>query len=96
VIRGFADQATEDFFHGVRSAKARRIPRDIAGIVERKLDMLNAAARLDDLRVPPGNRLEALRGDYAGHHSVRVNDQWRLVFRWVDGGAEDVALVDYH
>jgi proteic killer suppression protein len=96
VIRGFADQATEDLFHGVRSSKARRIPRDIVGIVERKLDMLHAAARLNDLRVPPGNRLEALRGDYAGHHSIRVNDQWRIVFRWVDGGAEDVSLVDYH
>ncbi len=58
--------------------------------------MIDSAARLEDLRVPPGNRLEALKGEWAGFHSIRVNDQWRIVFRWAEGGAEDVAIVDYH
>ena len=62
----------------------------------RKLAQLDAAERLDDLRVPPGNRLEALKGDRRGQHSIRVNDQWRVCFRWVDGDAHDVELVDYH
>ncbi len=65
-------------------------------IALRKLDMLNAAAELQDLRVPPGNRLEVLRGDLSGLHSVRVNDQWRLVFKWTDAGPASVRLVDYH
>ena len=63
---------------------------------ERKLDMLNAAAGLMDLRSPPGNRLEAMSGDLAGHYSIRVNDQWRIVFRWETGGPADVRLTDYH
>ena len=63
---------------------------------KRKLEMLNAAKQLTDLRVPPSNRLELLRGDLAGFHSIRVNDQWRLIFRWVDGESYDVRLVDYH
>lgn len=62
----------------------------------RKLRLLNAAARLDDLRVPPGNRLEALRGDRNGQHSIRINDQWRICFVWTEGGADDVEIVDYH
>lgn len=62
----------------------------------RKLDMLNAASNLDDMRAPPGNRLEALRGNLAGYHSIRVNDQWRVVFRWKDGAAHDVKIDDYH
>jgi len=62
----------------------------------RKLDMIDAAARLDDLKVPPGNRLEALKGDRGGQHSVRINDQWRICFIWRDGGAEEVEIVDYH
>lgn len=62
----------------------------------RKLEQLHAAATLDDLRVPPGNRLEALKGDRRGQHSIRINDQWRICFEWKDGGADDVELVDYH
>jgi len=65
-------------------------------VVLRKLDMLDAAAQLIDLRSPPGNRLEALKGDRAGQHSIRINDQWRLCFRWSDQGPEDVQIVDYH
>ena len=62
----------------------------------RKLAMLNRAGRLDDLRVPPGNRLEALKGDRLGQHSIRINDQWRVCFRWTDAGAADVEIIDYH
>lgn len=69
---------------------------DIARSALRKLVMIDSAVRLEDLRSPPGNRLEALKGDRAGQHSIRINDQWRIVFRWVDGGAEDVEIVDYH
>lgn len=95
-IRSFGDRTTEDIYHGVNSKEARRIPREIWPLVRRKLDYLNAAKSLDDLRVPPGNRLEPLKGNLAGHYSIRVNDQYRIVFRWSDGGADDVVCVDYH
>lgn len=73
-----------------------RLPEALVRGVLRKLDMMEAAARLDDLRSPPGNRLESLSGDRKGWYGIRVNDQWRIVFRWVDGAAEDVTLTDYH
>jgi proteic killer suppression protein len=69
---------------------------NIATVARRKLRQLEVSTRLDDLRVPPGNRLEALRGRRAGQHSIRINDRWRLCFRWMEGGAEDVEIVDYH
>ena len=69
---------------------------NIAAVARRKLRQFEIAERLDDLRVPPGNRLEALNGDRAGQHSIRVNDQYRVCFRWTTGGAEDVEIVDYH
>lgn len=72
------------------------VPNDIIKVANRKLTQLNAAVSLDDLRVPPGNRLESLSGDRAGQHSIRINDQWRLCFVWRDGNAFDVELVDYH
>lgn len=72
------------------------MPPDILPRVRRRLAQIDAAERLEDLRVPPGNRLEALAGDRAGQHSVRVNDQWRICFEWTEGGAENVELVDYH
>jgi proteic killer suppression protein len=72
------------------------VPNDIVKVANRKLAQLNAAVSLDDLRVPPGNRLESLAGDRAGQHSMRINDQWRLCFVWRDGNAFDVELVDYH
>lgn len=94
MIVSFADRATETLFHdGVRSG---RLPPDIIASALRKLDMLNVAANLQDLRSPPGNRLEALRGRLAGLHSIRINDQWRVVLRWADGDAADVQIVDYH
>ena len=79
-------------FSGSRVARFANIQT----IAMRKLAMLSAAGRLDDLRIPPGNRLEALRGDRAGQHSIRVNDQFRVCFRWTDAGPEDVEIVDYH
>ena len=96
MIEPFGDAATEDLFHGRATARARRFPSDVARTAIRKLDALNAATSLDDLRSPPGNRLEALRGSLRGSHSVRVNDQWRIVFRWRDNEAHDVRLTDYH
>jgi proteic killer suppression protein len=96
MIVSFGDAATEAVFHGERSGRTRRFPRDVISTSQRKLDMLNAAVELRDLLVPPGNRLEALRGDLRGLHSIRVNDQWRLVFRWSERGPGDVRLLDYH
>ena len=92
----FGDRGTADLYHGVRTRRARAFPKDIVAVALRKLDMLNAAQALLDLRSPPGNRLEALRGDWRGFHSIRVNEQWRIVFRWAEGAARDVRLLDYH
>lgn len=78
------------------SHKVRRLPTQILESASYKIDVLNAATSLEDLRSPPGNRLEALRGGYQGFHSVRINAQWRVVFRWHDASAHDVAIVDYH
>jgi proteic killer suppression protein len=92
MIVSFKDGDTEQLAHG------RRVKRfvNIETVARRKLRQLEVAGRLDDLRVPPGNRLEPLRGDRAGQHSIRVNDQYRVCFRWTAGGAEDVEIVDYH
>ena len=75
---------------------SRKLPKDIQRIAARKLKMLADAAELNDLRVPPANRLEALKGDRRGQHSIRINDQWRICFRWRNGNATDVEIVDYH
>ena len=96
MIISFSDTATADLYHGRKTKEVRRFPPDIIKAAGRKLDVLNAAHQLIDLRSPPGNRLEALKGDLQGFYSIRVNDQWRVIFRWVEGGATDVALVDYH
>ena len=93
MIVGFRDAETEKIWNGQRS---RRLPFDIQASALRKLRLISAARRLDDLRVPPGNRLEALRGDRAGQWSIRINDQRRICFRWSEGGADDVEIVDYH
>jgi proteic killer suppression protein len=93
MIRSFADPETELIWSGRRS---RRLPQDMQMVALRKLRMLNQARVLSDLLVPPGNRLEALRGGRAGQHSIRINDQWRICFTWVDGGPSDVEIVDYH
>lgn len=97
MILDFGDQATEDIFHGVTSKAARRsLPQDLWAAARRKLDRLNAAREVRDLADPPGNRLEALKGDYAGFFSIRVNDQYRIVFRFAHGDARAVQIVDYH
>lgn len=96
MIKSFRDKATSDLFHGISSSKVRKLPTQILESALYKLDILNAATSLDDLRSPPGNKLEALRGDYKGYHSIRINAQWRIVFKWQDSGAHDVAIVDYH
>lgn len=96
VIASFGDRATEDLFHGRRSARVWRYPPEVAEAAVLKLDSLNAAVALQDLRSPPGSRLKALRGDLRGMHSIRVTDQWRLVFRWSEGDAYAVRLTDYH
>lgn len=92
MIKTFADKETEVLFNGDR---VRRFV-NIESVARRKLVQLNAAATLDFLRVPPGNRLEALKGDRVGQHNIRVNDQFRVCFRWRDGDALDVEIVDYH
>lgn len=97
MIRGFAGQGTEDIFNGVSSKAARKVcPAALRRRAELKLDMLNRAPSLQSLRTPPGNHLEALTGDRAGQHAIRVNDQYRLCFRWDEDGAHDVEIVDYH
>lgn len=93
MIRGFADAETATIWAGRRSGK---LPADIQPAALRKLRMLNQARVLEDLRVPPGNRLEALRGTRSGQHSIRINNQWRICFIWHDSGASDVEIVDYH
>ncbi|MBI4324733.1 MAG: type II toxin-antitoxin system RelE/ParE family toxin [Chloroflexi bacterium] len=93
MIQSFADWETERVWS---EAGSRRLPADIQQRALNKLALLNRAARLEDLRVPPGNRLEALRGDRAGQHAIRINNQWRVCFRWEAGDAYDVEICDYH
>ena len=96
VIRSFGDGTTEDVFYGVDTKAARCLPRALWPVIRRKLDLLMAAKSLLDLRVPRGNRLEALRGDQSGRHSLRVNDQYRITFRFEEAGAWEVRCEDYH
>ncbi len=93
MTRNFADKETEKIWNGLGS---RRLLADIQQVARRKLRMLNNAATLDDLRIPPANRLEALKGDRKGQHSGRLNDQWRICFRWRDADAHDIQIVDHH
>lgn len=96
MILSFRDRATEDLYHGRSTSRVRRLPVEVRERSLQKLDVLAAAASIEDLRVPPGNRLEALRGDLAGFHSIRVNQRWRLIFHWAGTDARDVQLIDYH
>jgi proteic killer suppression protein len=93
MIRSFADRETERIWNEERS---RRLPSDIQVTALRKLQLIAAAVRIEDLRIPPGNRLEALKGDRKNQWSIRINGQWRICFRWKDGHAEDVEICDYH
>lgn len=93
MIQSFKDKTTAAVFMG---QAVRTLPREIQAIALRKLKMLDASAKINDLLVPPGNRLEALKRDRKGQHSIRINDQWRLCFRFADGNAFDVEIADYH
>jgi proteic killer suppression protein len=96
VIVSFGDKATEAVFHGSPTRLLKRLPADVLKRANQKLDYLNGASDLTDLEAPPGNRLESLKGTLKGLHSIRVNDQWRIVFRWHGSDAHDVQLMDYH
>ncbi len=96
MIVSFGNRTTSDLFHGVSSRRTRQIPHQIKEVALYKLDLLNAAQSLDDLRSPPGNRLESLRGELSDFYSIRINKQWRIIFRWSGSGVYDVEIVDYH
>jgi proteic killer suppression protein len=97
VIRSFKDQGTDDLFNGKNSKEARRsCPQSLWTVAARKLDQLDSAGSLEDLRIPPGNRLEALSGSRAGQYSIRINEQYRVCFVWVDDEPDEVEIVDYH
>ncbi len=96
MIQSFADEATVDLFRQRNTRAARRIPRELWRGAQRKLMLLDAAARLEDLRIPAGNRLESLKGDQAGRYSIRINEQYRVTFLWENGHAYEVRVEDYH
>lgn len=97
MIRSFRNTGTRDVFDGSDTKFARKAcPHQLWGVARRKLDLINAVPRLDALRVPPGNKLERLKGERAGQWSIRVNEQYRICFRWEEDGAHDVEIVDYH
>jgi toxin HigB-1 len=96
MITGFRSKHAEDIFHGTRSKQARKIPQTLHERCWRLFDQINACSEVDTLKVPPGNRLEKLRGNLKEYWSLRVNDQWRIIFKWKDGNASDVDIIDYH
>jgi proteic killer suppression protein len=97
MIKSFGSSDTEDIYHGRNSRDAAKLlPREIWRVAGRKLDMINAAHEIKDVLVPPGNRLEKLRGKLSGFHSIRINDQYRVIFIWSEGNADSVEIVDYH
>ncbi len=96
MIASFGDAATAQLFHGDPGREQRKLPANIRRLALRKLDMLNAARALTDLQAPPGNRLEALKGEWIGYFSIRINLQWRIIFRWEGTKAFDVRILDYH
>ena len=96
MIQSFSDETTADLFRERNTRASRRIPRELWRMVQRKLKVLDAAARIEDLQTPPGNRLERLKGRQAGRYSIRVNDQYRVTFKWESGSASEVRVEDYH
>jgi proteic killer suppression protein len=96
MIETFGNALAEDLFYDRRSLATRVFPAELRRVARRKLLYLHDAADVRDLRVPPGNRLKGLRGDWKGFYSMRINDQWRVVFRWIGGQAHDAQIVDYH
>jgi toxin HigB-1 len=97
MIQSFADKGTADIFNGINSKHARKkLDPSLYSVTHRKLDMLDAALNLDDLKIPPANRLEALKGNFKGKYSIRINDQYRIIFAWSIQGPEQVEIIDYH
>ena len=96
MIKSFGSKGTEDIFHGTTSKESRKFPQNLLNVAFRKLDMINVAVQIVDLKVPPGNRLELLKGRLRRKYSIRINDQFRIVFVFVDSNAFDVEIMDYH
>jgi toxin HigB-1 len=97
MIRSFLDKGTADIYHGKTSGQARKtVPRNLMPVAIRKLEMLDAAFLLDDLKIPPRNRLESLSGNLKGYYSIRINNQYRIIFKWSQVGPENVKITDYH
>ena len=96
MIVTFGNKITEAIYHGIAAKEIHRFPSNVRKAAWRKLDMVNGARSLRDLLAPPGNRLESLHGNFKGYHSIRINDQWRVIFRWHEGNAYDVRIMDYH
>jgi proteic killer suppression protein len=96
LIISFGNQGTADLFNGIETREAKKIPSEITKTALKKLDMLNAAEQLDELKVPPGNRLEALKGNLKYYYSIRINNRWRIIFQWDNGKVSQVQIIDYH
>jgi proteic killer suppression protein len=96
MILSFGDKTTEDIYNGINSKEARKLPQKIFSVAARKLDMINAAQRLDDLNAPPGNRLERLHGNLDDFYSIRINDQFRIIFKMLQSNVYNVQITDYH
>ncbi len=96
MIISFKSKGTRDIFHGISSKESRKIPKAIWRVCQRKLDMLNAAVSIKDLKIPPANKLKVLKGDLNGFYSIRVNDQYRIIFHFENGNVYDVEITDYH
>jgi proteic killer suppression protein len=96
VISNFKDKRSQDIYDGLNSKETRSFPAELHKIARRKLDYINSAGKLEDLKVPPGNRLHGLKGDLKGFLSLSINDQWRIIFQWEKGNAHNVEITDYH
>ena len=96
MIKSFGNKTAEDIFHASTSRYSRKLPLNLHDKAKRLLDQLNTAPTINFLKIPPGNRLEKLTGNYKGFWSVRINDQWRIIFKWIDDDAHDIAIIDYH
>lgn len=96
MIRNFKSKAAEDIFNGIQSRLARKVPVDLHDRIRRLYDQINASTKIDTLRTPPGNNLEKLKGNLKNYWSIRVNKQWRIIFKWENGEAFDIDVLDYH
>jgi len=96
MIISFGNKITKDLFDGIPNKQILRFPKSLHKSALNKLTLMDGAKQLDDLKIPPGNRLEALKANLKGFHSIRINDQWRIIFKWSDDGPTDVEIVDYH